>query len=318
MMLQPRWRYSTSLGLKRWYGNVDYYGAHVIGQWFVLDAESGRECWSRRFRRPNTVRGVTSGVIVASEMRSDGPWTVDFGIYGIDVESGELLWTNHAGAPWGGLCAWLDLVPGFTNELRDAPEAIVDGRVLTRRGRVLDVRTGRPAHGERIEIESRDTDPAERLYHDKRLELPDGDVLSVEGYRDAFRLSLSSPGGVERWAFDAGAHDAYVTGDYYSYRLLGDRILVLMGDASECVPVDPGKPMIVQRNPASYRLGMVDVRTGAFESHPLEHASHRTQCRIEAVRGSRLLIGCDDTLLTEYELLPNPTPGCHPQPPGLN
>jgi hypothetical protein len=143
-------------------------GPYVVGQWFVLEAETGREHWSRRLRRPNTVRGVAHDVIIASEMRSDGPWTV-------------------------------------------------------------------------------------------------------------------------------------VRSDYYSYRLAGDVIYVILGDAPESIPIDPAKPTFVKPNPADYEIGVIDIESGACRTFRLENAKQRKQCRVESVRGSRLLVSCDATVLTEYE-----------------
>ncbi len=32
----------------------------------------------------------------ATELRSDGPWTIAFGLYGISMKTGRYLWTSHA------------------------------------------------------------------------------------------------------------------------------------------------------------------------------------------------------------------------------
>jgi len=94
--------------LTRWYGYVDYDGDYVTGQWFSLDADTGKEHGFRRFFRPNSVCGVDPDVIVAHETRSDGPWTFDFGIYGIHARSGELMWTSHDRGLWGRFLRCLD------------------------------------------------------------------------------------------------------------------------------------------------------------------------------------------------------------------
>ena len=85
-------------------------------------------------RGANTIRAIADGVIVVlSEMRSDGPWTADFGVYAIALESGDLLWTSHREGLAGTVCkAALDHVPGFTNELRDRPKRVQDGEVPLR------------------------------------------------------------------------------------------------------------------------------------------------------------------------------------------
>jgi len=45
-MIEERWTYSNSDGLTKWYGNVDYYSQYIIGQWFALEVETGKELCS--------------------------------------------------------------------------------------------------------------------------------------------------------------------------------------------------------------------------------------------------------------------------------
>jgi hypothetical protein len=303
-MLDPRWTYSNGRRLTQWYGHVDYYGPCIIGQWFVLDAETGKESWARRFRRPNTVQGVARDVIVASEMRSDGPWTVDYGIYGIDAKTGALLWTNHGRGFRDTLCRGLDYVPGFTNELRDSPEHIVGKYLLTRRKRVLDIRTGQEQRSMQLEVKEGKPGLAEEFYDNKCLPLGDGDTLGFEGMRDEFLLYRSNKDGHERWRFLARDHGSYVEPSFYSFRMTGDRIFVILGDGPAVVPVNPARPMFVKPNPVNYQLGIIDIESGECTFCPLVHAARRTDCRIEAIRDSRLLISCDGTILTEYEISP--------------
>src|SRR3954470_22795843 len=143
-MIEPDliWTFGVRQRLTDGYGHVELLPHHVLGQWFCVDRATGRRAWERRFFRPNNVVGIADGVIVASEMRSDGPWTADFGCYGISLESGRLLWTSHADGWWGRFVRMLDFVPGFTNELRDAPVDVTGCRCTCGSGRVLDVRTG--------------------------------------------------------------------------------------------------------------------------------------------------------------------------------
>ena len=109
-MLALSWTYSNSHRLTKWYGHVDYYGKYVIGQWFALDAETGTEFWSRKFLDQQPF--VTApDVIVAYETRSDGPWTAGFGIYGIDAQTGQLLWTNHRHRLWQEFLRCFDFIP---------------------------------------------------------------------------------------------------------------------------------------------------------------------------------------------------------------
>jgi len=133
--------------------------------------------------------------------------------------------------------------------------------------------------------------------------MDDGGTLAVDGFRAEFSIRRMHRDGRERWSFLARDRASYVRSDYYSYRLSADRVYVILGDAPECVPIDPGKPMFVRPNPADYRLGIIDLESGACRVFPLDHAAHRADCRIEAVHDSRILISCDGTILTEYEVV---------------
>lgn len=301
-MLEPRWTYSNRRGLTKWYGHVDYFGRHVIGQWFALDAESGTKYWSRQFFRPTTVCGCSDDVIIASETRSDGPSIAGFGIYGIDVLTGKLLWTNHARGLWGKLLRCCDYVPGFTNELRDAPKRVVDRYVVTWRGRILDVRTGRECPSVNIHAPTSDSrsGPEHMLYDNHSLAI-DGDTIKVEGSRDDFVILRRDKNGRDVWRFAARNHSFHVDGNYYSYRFHRDRIFIILGDAPNRVPINKADPSRVKSNPANFHLGILDVSSGKCGLFPLANAKRRKECRIEAIRNSRILVSCDGMQLAEYE-----------------
>ena len=93
----PVWRFSSDRQLTQWYGHVQLLPSCAIGQWFCVDRQSGDLKWQRQHFRASSICGFDSGVIVAYEMRSDGPWTAGFGCYGLSLESGELVWSSHAG-----------------------------------------------------------------------------------------------------------------------------------------------------------------------------------------------------------------------------
>jgi len=302
-MFERRWSYSNPFGLSKWYGHVDYYGQYVIGQWFVLDAETGKPYWSRRFFRPTTICGCVHDVIVASETRSDGPWTAGFGIYGIDARSGSLLWVNHGRGLWGKLLRCLDYVPGFANEFRDVPKCLVDQYVVTTHGRILDVRTGRECPS--VEIHERKTGertgPQHKLYDNKSLDI-DGHTIRVEGQRDDFVIRRYERNGNEIWRFAAKDLSLHVDGNYYSYRFHEGRIFIILGDALNYVPINKAKPLIVKSNPANYQLGILDISSGECTILPLANGMRRNKCRIEAIRDSRLLLSCDGMELAEYEI----------------
>ncbi|WP_038164849.1 hypothetical protein [Verrucomicrobium sp. BvORR106] len=300
-MLKPRWTYSNVRGLTQWYGHVDYYGPYVIGQWFALDAETGTEHWSHKFHRPTSVCDCAHDVIIATESRSDGPWTADFGIYGIDAPTGKLLWTNHGRGFWGRLLRCLDFVPGFTNEFRDTPKCIVDQYVITWSGRILDIRTGLPCPSANVCAPEEDHWSApERVLYEKRCLEIDGDDLLVQGAGEEFEILRRHKDGRVIWQFAARERSFHVDGNYYSYRLHGGRIFIILGDAPNYVPIKASNPMHVKPNPANYHLGVLDVSSGECKIHRLTDTEQRTGCRIEAIREDRILISCEGTQLLEY------------------
>lgn len=300
-MLEKRRAYSNPRGLTKWYGHVDYFDRYVIGQWFALDAETGEQYWSRRFFRPTTVCDCALDVIVASETRSDGPWTAGFGIYGIDAQTGNLLWTNHGRGLWGKLLRWLDYVPGFSNEFRDVPERVVDQSVITVAGRILDIRTGRECSSTASKAHN-DIDrsgPDRTLFDTKSLEI-DGDTIRVQSSCDEFVILRSNKDGREIWRFDAKDRSLHVDGNYYSYRFHNGRIFIILGDGPKYVPIKETEPLYVKPNPANYQLGILDLSSGECELFPLLDAKRRKECRIEAIRDDRILLSCDGTKLVEY------------------
>lgn len=228
-MFERRWTYSSRRPLTQWYGQVEYYGRYVIGQWFALDADSGAEFWSRTFRRPTTICGCAQDIIVASETRSDGPWTFDFGVYGIEAGTGVLRWNNHGGGLWGQILRCCDFAPLFTNEFRDAPLRVTDKYVTTRRGRMLDVQTGREVPSvpsdDRHAIDF--STPMDSLYRDGLLSL-DGRTIQVQGHGDAFTVAVNDRDGQTRTRFAAGDHAMQVDGNFFSYRLQGNRIVMIL------------------------------------------------------------------------------------------
>jgi outer membrane protein assembly factor BamB len=89
---KPAWTYQTDKGLNQWYGNVATYEGRVLGQWFCLDAKTGDVLWEKDMEDPNTITGVSKGIIVATTTQSGGPWTASSGIYGLSLETGDLVW----------------------------------------------------------------------------------------------------------------------------------------------------------------------------------------------------------------------------------
>jgi outer membrane protein assembly factor BamB len=242
-------------------------------------------------------------MIVASETRSDGPWTAGFGIYGIDARTGKLLWTNHGRGLWGRLLRCFDCVPGYTNEFRDVPKCVVGQYVVTAAGRILDIRTGRQCPSATVTTQNDNgrSAPDQRLYDNKSLRM-DGDTIRVQGSRDDFVILRRDNDGREIWRFAARDRALHVDGNYYSYRFHDGHIFIVLGDAPNYVPIKETEPLYVKPNPANYQLGILDVSSGECGLFPLVDAKQRNECRIEAIRDNRVLISCDGTQLVEYNI----------------
>ncbi len=48
--------------------------------------------------------------------------------------------------------------------------------------------------------------------------------------------------------------------------------------------------------------GILDISSGECTILPLANAMRRNECRIEAIRDSRMLVSCDGEELSEYEI----------------
>ena len=296
-MLKLRWTYSLPSSVSEWDGSerVSYYGKYVIGIWFSLNAETGEEYWSRRMFRPGSICDCADGVIVASDFKYGN----SEGVYGIDANTGEILWKNHADGFWGKVCQWLEYVPLLTNEFRDSPDCVVDGKVFTCKGRTLDIRTGEPTTSKYKEgdvlREPKDLSPAGMLKRYGKVELDDCSI-KVEGH--AYDFVLSGKGNA-RWQFVAREHGCCVENEYHIH---GNHIFVILGDGPDYVPVGPSEPHMARPNEVRYLMGIIDARSGDLRIHRLQNGEERSLCRIEAVRDNRMLISYGRNILEEYEI----------------
>ena len=236
--LELSWHFDARHHLYQWYGRVQIVGRHAVGQWFCVDLDSGRCLWERRLPRANTIRAIADGVIVASEMRSDGPWTADFGVYAIALESGELLWTSHREGLAGTVCKLLDHVPGFTNERRDRPNRVHDGEVLCESGRVLDLRSGRLLR--RVPVEPTKSTPVAPPPPPAPGELTVAGPTPEEHHR--FVMS-SARDGHEAWRFDIKETGHFIDGSPRSWRADGERIYLVRLRRADDGPNKTGEPV---------------------------------------------------------------------------
>jgi len=321
---QPTWTYKSGRSLCQWYGHVQLVAHKVLGQWVCLDLYSGQRLWQRRYRRPNTVVGVGKEVIVATEMRSDGSWTLTFGCYGISLETGVLLWTSHATRPWSWFLRCFDFVPRFTNSLRDAAVGVRGSRCVCESGRVLDIRSGREV-GRTRDVEAwrpvslGDSDkqsPAERLYYSQLggepslVEIGEGKFLThrwdgesppSEPLGQQFQLFLVKDRQHLQWRFGIGDSGKYIDGNYFSYRYAGDCVYMLVSDEPQFQPVGSMKALSVKPNATKFQIWTLDLGTGTIVQKIPVTDGNVLNCRIEDINDGHLLISIEGKTLLCYQ-----------------
>jgi hypothetical protein len=264
----PFWQAVINPPFEVWPGEVWLLPQHVLGTWFCLDRASGCLLWQRSHYRMNTIAAVQDDIIVASETRWDSPLIEELGLYGLSLQTGEHLWTSHGSGRWGRFVRWLDWVPGFTNELRDALWKTRPGQVVTRQGRVLDIATGEEIGREIVDFENYETTmPAEwRLRKDKTVDFGEFGVLR-KGTPDSpeqpdgavhysiFPLFCEDHRGHVRWVFEPSEQE--VIDSYYGdvlflppfiYWVAAAEPLTAEGDTST--------------EPDYFTLQVLDIRSG--------------------------------------------------------
>jgi hypothetical protein len=311
----PTWTYRPGRPAPHWEANVHLLPERIVGvlnarTWFCLDRTTGTELWKRRLGRPNRLCGLAGDVIVATEHRcNDGPWAAHFGIYGISLSEGRLLWTSHAPGGWRRFTRVLDYIPDFTNELRDRPQEVVDGEVLTISGRRLDPETG--ADTGRHEIEegvSHVFSPFKtRLLFSKELPLTELGtlVLGRPGEPEEpgkvgtapLRFHLRGPAGDVRWTFEADQDDRF--GDPHYWALSFDYCHPFVYFAAR------DRSWKLEAGGAQNRFLALDIRSGEFVQDLPLGPDPLEWCHVEACDAESVLIGARD-LAGDYALHHHP------------
>ncbi len=298
--VKMRWAVTARYGLHQWYGSVRILGEVALGQWICVDLQTGECLWEHRLGRPNTVAGSSQGIIVASETRSDGPWTLGFGLYGIDAKTGTLLWRSHRDGLFGCVCNALDLVPGFTNELRDAPSKVVDGEVYCASGRVLDVRTGRLLR--RINVERPTKVGVVAPRSESQVATSYGQLtVSTATPEDHHRfVAVMHFDGKTRWRLDAKERGVFIGSSGFSWRLWQDFLLAIVSTEPETVPIKPEQPFIVRAKLTHRELWAVRLEDGLVVLKTPVTVVPASQCRIEDANEQCVLISADNKRLSCY------------------
>ncbi len=234
-------------------------------------------------------------------MRSDGPWTLTFGCYGISLLNGELLWTAHR-KRGNGLLRLLDFIPGFTNGLRDAPLAIRGSECLCERGRVIDVHTGqylRKDSEDNFPKDADEKDPSWVLYTRNRLVLENREKL-VHSTRKGFYLYRVQSDGQHVWHFSLEGENHFIEGNFYSYRYQDGYLYMVVSDRPAYVPIGPKDPHTLKSNRRRHFLWVLDVQTGDVCQKIDLSAETEVECRIEDIDGRYLLISREANTLLCY------------------
>jgi len=300
---RPAWTLTSNLPLTQWNGHVHLLPDKVLGQWFVAERKSGELVWQRRILRANSIRGIASGVIVASEMRSDGPWTFDFGCYGISLEDGRLVWVSHREGAFGIVTRLLDFVPMFTNELRDSPHHVLEGKVYCESGRVLDALTGELLGWMKREeiaafVESSPTDTlfSVSMYSRSKFSIQiEGKNISLSSICSNQRLPGERVGflaededGKLLWRFSIEDGNNPKNGNLGSCRLLPPFLYLLASDEWRYCKI--GHKNILQSIPTHWHLLTLDLRNGEIRQELALGTDRHLECRIDDGDSTGLLV----------------------------
>ena len=317
---KPKWCFTSNRGLVRWYGHVRLLPDLVVGQWFAIQRMSGDTVWERKFHRINTVHAIVGDTILATEMRSDGPWTADFGCYAIDLLKGTVRWSWYGRGLLGRLARIGDYVPGFTNELRTGFSHQIDDTVVTRAGDVLDIRSGewqrRDKDLQAKSVEPAPKSPAQILYKAKTCILDSGICLTARherakkelpvtgsegsGAKVQIRVQAHDSEGRKVWDWGPGDLGLHAVTNYYGWRLVGSKIIFLGGEAPSVVPIDPAIPLRVKRNPTLYHLVEIDAISGKLTKRFQVTAAPSAECRIEDADEAGMLLSISGKHLGYY------------------
>lgn len=311
-----KWIFSDAKPLTQWYGHVHLLSEHAVGQWLCVNRKSGQLLWRSEFWRPNTFCGVDSDVIVASEMRSDGPWTATFGCYGISLKSGTLIWTSHGSGMRGILLQIFDYLPGYTNGLRDSPHHLKNGKVFCNSGRVLNVTTGQLLE----KADSPDTQfdkPPRRIdevfynstlnKEQEAISIGGGIFLrhlrQVESGNSSLEIMADTEAGENIWSFSTNVLGRKFDGNFYSHRLMPPYLYLIVSDQDRFRP-NPAHKNQVLPNPTYWHFVAVDLRNGNVAQDFSLCDQKLEECRIEDVDDRGLLIGRSNQTLAYYERIP--------------
>ncbi len=295
---KPTWQFTARDALTDWYGHVHLSDGKAVGQWFCVDLQSGRRLWEHTFEGPNTICGISDGVIVATETKSGGPWTASFGAWGISVDTGKLLWPTRREVSWGRRL--LELIP-FVGPPVPGTAAHVEGSLcFCEGGKVLSIHTGNVvgeagADPEEWMDNAQAKDAPWNFYMGQPLKLDNGDVLTRGSEDDeGFHLFRAATNGASRWHFDLAREGHFITGNYYSYRYSDGFVYMVVSERYRELTFDPAEP-----HGGHYYLWTLELQTGRL-CQKVAIPDWVGECRIEDVDQRHVLISTANKKLFCY------------------
>jgi len=314
---QPTWCFSA-----RYDAPISLLENRVVGIWFCLDRTNGQYVWQSSPDRANTIVGESNGVIVATELVTYTA-TITRGCYGIDLETGKLLWTSHANGFWGIFWRICDFVPGFINDFSDSPIHVENGRVIMESGRILDVHTGKQI--ERISRKKAKSyyhhlsSPEHQLFDKRKFLLEDGTWLThmlpekgqqiqampaprswlwADFFDNGFQFYRLTQSGDLIWSFqpeEAGCH--YV----HKYRLELPNYVYLILSEEKTTTYDHETKQH-EHCLSKFHFVSISIETGKIVQDFLIDETPLAKCNIEDVDARGVLISSNETdLWHKYE-----------------
>lgn len=281
----------------------------IVGTWMCAQRSSGKPVWSFNAMRPNRIYGIVDSVIIATENRTTGLMGMDnFHIYGISVQTGELLWTTHSSDACGEASPdqWYPDQFDFHGSAA-GPRLIEDGKCLCKDGSIID-----PLSGEKIgKMPPEDVElwahrmRTERSYafywsvfrgRGLGIQLTPGRWLSGKRLHktDSIQFRLCNPQNVSEWSFDlkqTGYEQKYPS--YYQFRLVDQYIYFVayepFKEQPQPVPDDWKPP-----EPRQFHLLSLDLRNGKVVQDIPIGSGELSTCKLEDADHAGVLIRSSD------------------------
>jgi hypothetical protein len=300
----PAWTVAARHPVTQGHDHVKLMPDHALGQWVCVGRRTGRVLWEHEFERPNSVKGVAEGIVIATEERPVGlmGWS-GFDCYAFELDTGNLVWTTHPSGECGKASNERYMYPHCYDHrgAAAAPTLVEDGMCFCRDGRVLDAASGKEVR--RLspkDVELRATrqpaGPATGIYFSRYSSpgRPAG-VLISPGRRLSHRtrgpglqglaFRLSDNGGAELWSFDLEREGfTHSTG----FRLSGPYVYVVAAEAFPSEP--PPTPGDYPPLPRRYHLLALGLDRGTIRQDMPIGSTALATCKIEDVDERGLLL----------------------------